>query len=119
MKANMKIEDIRRDNLNTLVVERGGKGALVQIASDCDVSAAYLSQILTRSKMGNGKVREVGSKLARKLEIGCKKPSGWMDVYHSTDTANENELVALYNSLNQNLRDVLLEQAKLLSKLDK
>lgn len=113
----MQIEDIRRANLNALVTEKGGYGALVAIATDSDVSAAYLSQILTRTKMTHGKVREVGSKLARKLERGCNKPTGWMDTVNTNIEPGENELRALYTAMNENARTVLLEQARLISKI--
>lgn len=115
----MQIEDIRRDNLNVLVADRGGYGALVSIAADSGVSSAYLSQILTRSKMANGKTREIGSKLARKLELGCKKPIGWMDTINTNTEPGERELKALYTAMDENMRAALLEQARFISKIGK
>src|ERR1035437_346861 len=86
--TNTTIEEVRRTNLNLLVTE---KGTLIGLASISGTSAAYLSQILTRSKMSNGKVREVGSKLARKLEDGCSKPLGWMDKSNTQVDQSESE----------------------------
>lgn len=68
----MDIRTIRHDNLLRLVREAGGQKRL---AARSGVSAAYLSQVLSRKVN-----RHVGHSLARRLEAGMDKPYGWMDV---------------------------------------
>jgi transcriptional regulator with XRE-family HTH domain len=68
----MDIRVIRRHNLLHLVREAGGQKRL---AERTGVSAAYLSQVLSRKVN-----RHVGHSLARRLESGMEKPYGWMDV---------------------------------------
>jgi diaminopimelate epimerase len=114
--TNTTIEEVRRTNLNLLVTE---KGTLIGLASISGTSAAYLSQILTRSKMSNGKVREVGSKLARKLEDGCSKPLGWMDKSNTQVDQSESELTALWSAMDFNSRAAVLEHARLITKINK
>jgi transcriptional regulator with XRE-family HTH domain len=68
----MDIRTIRHHNLMCLVREAGGQKRL---AARSGVSAAYLSQVLSRKVN-----RHVGHSLARRLEAGMEKPYGWMDV---------------------------------------
>jgi len=71
----MDIRTIRHHNLLRLVREAGGQKRLALRAG---VSAAYLSQVLSRKVN-----RHVGHSLARRLEAGMAKPYGWMDVLPS------------------------------------
>jgi hypothetical protein len=118
MKKTNTIEEIRRTNLRLLILEHGTG---VAVAAKCDTSASYLSQILIRFKMESGKSREVGTDLARKLEKGCKKPKGWMDVIHADGEVevNENEITNLYSAMDDNMRALLLQQAKLILQIGK
>lgn len=75
----MTVEQTRLDNLRLLVTE---KGTIAAVAEAAGTPASYLSQILTRAPSRTGKPRDIGSQLARKLEAGCTKPAGWMDVPH-------------------------------------
>jgi len=120
MKTNNTIQEIRRTNLRLLIEESDEKTAIA-IATRCDTSASYLSQILIRFKMASGKSREVGTGLARKLEKGCKKPKGWMDVVHHDGEvqASENEIVDLYFAMDEKMRQVLIEQAKMILQISK
>jgi hypothetical protein len=120
MKTNNTIQEIRRTNLRLLIEESDDKTAIA-LAKRCDTSASYLSQILIRFKMASGKSREVGTGLARKLEKGCKKPKGWMDsVHHDGEVqASENEIVDLYYAMDDKMRQVLIEQAKMILKISK
>lgn len=68
---------IRLENLKLLIAEAGSAAAL---AAKVDTSAAYISQCLSAKVTAN-----VGTKLARKIELAYGKPSGWMDVYHPED----------------------------------
>lgn len=69
------IHEIRRSNLITLKHEFGTYAA---IASLGNTDPSYLSQIVSLNNP-----RNMGDDLARNIEIGCKKPYGWMDQDHS------------------------------------
>lgn len=75
----MKNDEIRLINLRSLIAE---KGTIAAVADASGTAAAYLSQITTGNLLPSGKPRVVGTRLARKLEIGCAKPDGWMDQHH-------------------------------------
>ncbi|MGZ8956720.1 MAG: hypothetical protein ACXW0G_02705 [Methylosarcina sp.] len=70
-------EDIKRLNLKILIADAGGPTKLAELV---DTNQAYISQ-LTRVK----KPRNIGPKLARRLEEVFNKPIGWMDVLHLLD----------------------------------
>lgn len=75
------INTIRRENLHTLLQEAGTQERLGEL---CDVSHIYLNQIIKmRLDPTTGKIRNVGNKLARKLEQGMSRPEGWMDTEHT------------------------------------
>lgn len=121
-------EEIRLANLRLLIEEcpeyKQGKvtaraGSLTAVALYCDTSASYLSQILIRFKQKNGKIREVGPRLARKLEKGAGKAQGWMDVVHDDVEPTENEFRLIYATLNEDQKAAILEHAKLISKIGK
>lgn len=79
----MGTDEIRLDNLNLLVTEFG---SIAEVARRSGTSEKYLWQLLNGvafQKTGNK--RNVGRVLARKLETGCGKPVGWMDVDHSAN----------------------------------
>lgn len=84
---------LRLENLRLLVSEFG---SIVSVARKCDTAEAYLSQLLTGAPLGSGGDRSMGHKLARKLEVGCKKPVGWMDQDHK---AHEYMLAGMYEEL--------------------
>lgn len=118
--ATNTIEEIRRINLRLLIQDNDPPTAKA-IADNCGTSASYLSQILIRFKMASGKSREVGTELARKLEIGCKKPVGWMDVIHKGGEvhADETEIINLYLAMDNKMRSVLIQQAKMILQITK
>lgn len=62
---------IRRDNLLGLIA-MFGDGTITAFADRTGTNAAHLSQIK------NG-VRNMGNRLARKIEVALDKPKGWMD----------------------------------------
>lgn len=78
---NLTNNEIRKQNLLILIKEVGKKSDLAKLA---DTDPAYISQVLSEKTK-----RNIGDDFARKLEKGCKKPRGWMDVYHSIE---ENKL---------------------------
>lgn len=111
MHTPTRIEEIRLTNLRSLVAQVNG--IIAEVGRISDVSAGYLSQILTRSRMENGKIREVGTKLARKLETGFNKPVGWMDQNHVDIDPRQKELLEIFGELNDNMKVALLEHARL------
>lgn len=128
MKIENTIEEIRLNNLRTLIEECeavtiDGKtyraGSASALAAKCDTSRSYLSQIVTRFTYPSGVIREVGTELARKLEKGTNKPIGWMDVSHDNIDPTENELRLLYALMDEPARFALIAQARLISQIGK
>jgi len=74
-------KQIRLENLRSLVKEFR---TAEEVARRADTAPMYLSQILNGAKSSTGRERGVGDALAKKLEIGCDKPEGWMDMPHGT-----------------------------------
>lgn len=71
------VAEIRRENLEILALEFGTVDAVAEKAA---TSPVYLSQIKNRAvDSKTGRPREMGTKVARKLEKGCGKQPGWMD----------------------------------------
>ena len=74
------VEEVRRIRLKMLVNEAGGRAVdLNRITGKIDRDSTY-SQILNQS-LGSktGKSKQMGSPLARGLELACGKEVGWMD----------------------------------------
>lgn len=67
-------KQVRRANLEALVKMAGGQGLL---AEKVNTSGSYISTLLSPVSG-----REVGDRLARRLEAAMNKPEGWMDVAH-------------------------------------
>lgn len=75
------IAEIRLANLELLIKEFGTQD---EVAALANTSPVYLSQVRNRAMDSKtGRAREMGGIVARKLEVGCKKDKGWMDVLHS------------------------------------
>lgn len=71
------IGEIRLKNLETLIREAGTMEAL---AVKAGTTSIYLSQLRNRAvDAKTGRPREMGSSMARRLEIAAGKPKGWMD----------------------------------------
>jgi hypothetical protein len=73
------VEEIRRQRLSAL---REEFGSYARLASMLDMTArdSTLSQIGNQSKISNSdKRKQMGSELARRLELVTHKPVGWMD----------------------------------------
>jgi hypothetical protein len=77
-------KELRLENLRALVAEFKTIDAVAQRASTAPV---YLSQILNGAKSSTGTARGIGDALARKLEAGCGKETGWMDRPHDVEGA--------------------------------
>lgn len=78
----MENKSIRRANLEELATEAGGLDAL---ATRAGVNLKYLQQIRSGFQgQKDRKPRDVGDRLARKLEVAMGQPTGWMDLIHVT-----------------------------------
>ncbi|UGA37915.1 XRE family transcriptional regulator [Chromobacterium haemolyticum] len=82
LEENIENRNIRRENLGYLINEYGTIRALAEAV---DTAANYLSEIK------NG-VRDMGHKLARKIEERTSKPIGWLDRVQENNTNLENNL---------------------------
>jgi hypothetical protein len=73
----MSVRTARRQKLGVLIAESGGVAPLARRAG---VSEKYLRQILSGFQgPRDRKPRELGERIARRLESACDRPDGWMD----------------------------------------
>lgn len=74
---------IRLENLSILANEYGG---CKELASYLGYSQpTYLYQLLNRTAVQNGKPKNMGNRMARKIEQALDKPEGWMDERHKPE----------------------------------
>lgn len=73
----MNSKEIRRKNLRALV-NKADSGAA--FAKQADIAPSLLSQILSQNP-----TRNIGDRLARKIEEKLSLPPGWLDSMHGTD----------------------------------
>ncbi|QRM19543.1 hypothetical protein GBK02_09085 [Dechloromonas sp. TW-R-39-2] len=115
----MTRNDIRLTNLITLVAEHG---SITSLAEAAGVSEKYLSQILTGTKLPSGRVRQVGNKIARSLESGSGRTTGWMDRDHTSQSVivdeitlspTEEELIRLFRAATAAKRRAMMAVARL------
>lgn len=71
------LHQIRLENFEKLIHEAGNVAELAR-RSGYD-KPAYLYQVRSQKKLPNGKVLQIGRRMAAKLESGMNKPTGWMD----------------------------------------
>nr|WP_318382705.1 LexA family transcriptional regulator [uncultured Enterobacter sp.] len=81
--VGMENKEIRKVNLEALFEQKRVEEGLTkaQFAELADMSPAMLSQLI-----GENPNRNVGDRLARKIETALSLPVGWMDSLHSKDT---------------------------------
>lgn len=102
LKLVRPVEEIRRENLLTLIKEAGNASRL---SLQTGVPSSYISQVSRGVDRGNGKPRTMGPDIARKLEVAMGKPTGWMDADHSALSiasdlsGREGQLVGLFRLL--------------------
>jgi hypothetical protein len=113
------IQHIRLANLRLLVTLFGTPRAAADLS---DTSEGYLKEILRGDTLPSGKAKSVGDDLARKLEKGCGKPEGWMDVSHQGEsqtppgellTPEDRALLTLYRRADPELKAAIMQVAKL------
>lgn len=78
--VGMENKEIRKANLESLIEQKRQESGMTkaQFAELVDTSPATLSQLT-----GDNPNRNIGDKMARKIEGAFNLPSGWMDVLHS------------------------------------
>lgn len=74
------LDQVRLDNLQLLVRVAG---TLEAVADKTGTTSVYLSQLRNRTPdHETGRPREMGTRMARRLEAAFEKPKGWMDEEH-------------------------------------
>ena len=81
------IDDIRHENLLTLIESKGGQR---RFADDAGIrNPAQVSQWVNRSpNAATGKPRVMAGSTARSIEAALGLPSGWMDTQHTDESAS-------------------------------
>lgn len=103
-------KEIRRANLLGLIAVLDGNNMAAfgrRVAAD----PSLFSQIK------NG-TRQMGDRLARKIEVAIKKPHGWMDLpqfSQSEASLQQLEIAQILGNLDENDRDQLLRLARLMN----
>lgn len=89
----MESKEIRKANLENLIEQQRVDAGLnkAQFAELIDTSPAALSQLI-----GDKPHRNIGDKMARKIESALNLPFGWMDTLH----AKENHTNVTFRSVN-------------------
>lgn len=85
----MDINQIRLQNLKTLIAECG---TLTALADKADTSQSYISQVIHSTKNPNGVARSLGTRICRKIEAALLKPPGWMDLQHEQIELSQTDL---------------------------
>lgn len=86
----MDIKSIRKSNLERLIIEflkRDRHTTKAAFAEMCGISPAQLSQLL-----GENSSRNIGDKMARKIEQAMERPFGWLDSPRNAPSSIKNEL---------------------------
>jgi hypothetical protein len=94
------IDEIRRDNLRIIEVERGGPAAA---AAACGMSHSQFTNLRDGAKDSKtGRPRGMRTATARKIEAQIGKPGGWLDTDHSDaeSTGRLTDLPAGWDMLN-------------------
>lgn len=81
------VDEIRRDNLKILEQEAGSPSEMAR-----RVEMSYSQYVNLRDGAADsktGKSRGMRTETARRFEVSCGKPKGWLDVHHSDDAESE------------------------------
>jgi len=107
----------RRANLNLLLQEVGeGRGDAAELSRITGVKAPTISQLRRATFYKNGVERTMGDDIARKLEKGMGKPTGWMDHPHEvTRDGDESDFLRSYRLLTLEQREQLTRLAEMLA----
>jgi len=87
------VEELRRINLDRLIQETPDK-TIEQVAEIAGCNATYLRQVKNQHIVSsNGKPATMGKIVARRLEAGFGKFTGWMDVDHENSEERTADIV--------------------------
>lgn len=115
----MENKEIRRLNLEALV--RDEYKTIAALAYKIGMDPAYLSQILNRVPAGRKDTpRGMGGATARKIEEKCGMLKGWMDSLHDQPSYGYaiQEIMTIYDSLDERSKKLLMAHAKSLKDID-
>lgn len=109
-------KEIRRANMMALAEEAGSLRAL---ADKTGTPARYLSNIQSRARTKDGKIRGMGDAVARRLEEKCGRPRGWMDKERPTLASLGGDklllqLIEFYTNVTEERQAAILSRAQLL-----
>lgn len=112
------IASTRRANLNLLLEEVGaGHGDAARLARLTGVKPPIISQLRRLTYYPSGVERAMGDDIARKLETGMGKPTGWMDHPHAvTRDGDELELLQVLRLLTPEQKEHIASAAKLFAR---
>lgn len=82
------IYEIRRQNLVKLAKKQGSI-AKINEALGRKRADAYLYAIVARGRKTNGRIKNLGTEIARKIEAAYSLPLGWMDLEHQDQNPPE------------------------------
>lgn len=99
----LTVREIRKKNLEILL-KQYFEGSKSQICARMEMSPAQVSQLFSG-------YRNVGDSIARRFEVVCGLPHGWMDTLNSDETA----LLELFRSLESQKRKQAIEIIRLLA----
>lgn len=79
-KIDIKMKPISQTRLENLEILIDEAGSVTALAERCGYAKPnYIYQIRNQSAVQNGKPKNIGNAMARRLEEGMGKPEGWMD----------------------------------------
>ena len=114
MRPDQRIEDVRHENLLTLIdefgVKHGQRGAAAKLAEAAGINPGYVSQLKTKRK-------GIGAMTAAALEKAGGKPAGWMDTPRSMLTPNNAAEAAFLMSMLALYRSVTPSKRKLMERI--
>ncbi|MDR6453921.1 S24 family peptidase [Variovorax paradoxus] len=79
------IDEIRRDNMRLIELERGGPS---EAAKAIGMSLSQFTNLRDGAKDSQtGRPRGMRKETARRIEVAAEKPEGWLDTDHSAESA--------------------------------
>ena len=96
-----KIAKIRRNNLRTLIVEHG---SIASFAAKSGANPTYLSNVLSGKPASMGG-RNMGEKVARKIEKAMNYPEGTLDIDSTAQLPTQSGEVDI-ESLKASIKDI-------------
>lgn len=103
----------RRKNLRRLIDDEY-QGVVQRLAAQVEMPHSQVWRVLRENKGDNA--REMGERLARRIETACGKSEGWLDLEPTAQTEQESEALAQrILALPEADRDAVLRMVKALT----